>query len=194
MLWFLNYPALNVVIAWKAYTRHVEKLFWNLECAYFSYPTGYLNFPVGIYSLTNLLISSLFLGILRDMESNFFFLQPLLEGLEFSIWIYIPLWRNAQCDLLGCPFSDVIVMQMGIAPFLCHLIASWFGNGWGVAHTFPGAFVKSSIYCFCKLKCTIHDVSHFGFTYQVFWRPDVPQWHAASRRTQGAFVSSLHRN
>lgn len=48
-----SWSALNVVIAWKAYTRHAEKLVWNPECAYFSYPTDYLNFPMGIYSLTN---------------------------------------------------------------------------------------------------------------------------------------------
>lgn len=67
-----SWSALNVVIAWKAFTRQAEKLVWNPECAYFSYPTDYFNFPMGSYSLTNLLISSLFSGVLMDMESNFF--------------------------------------------------------------------------------------------------------------------------
>lgn len=71
-----SWSALNVVIARKAYTRHAEKLVWNPECAYFSYPTDYLNFPVGIYSLTNSLSAVSFQGSRWTWSLIFFSPSP----------------------------------------------------------------------------------------------------------------------
>lgn len=39
----------NIITAWRAYKIHAEKLVWNPEWAYFSYPADYLNFPTGSY-------------------------------------------------------------------------------------------------------------------------------------------------
>lgn len=44
----------NVITAWRAYKRHTEKLLWIPECAHFSDPADYLNFPVGSYYFSDM--------------------------------------------------------------------------------------------------------------------------------------------
>lgn len=139
---------------------------------------------MGSYSLTNLLISSLFSGSWWTW-SLIFFSQPLFRGTEIQ---YLDLYSFVE----DCSVSPARLFIFwggsnggGYCPLLCYLIASWFGNV-GVTHTFPGAFVKSFIHCFCKLTCTMCGVSNFGLTSQVLWRPDVPEWHGSIKKDTGS--------